>query len=486
MKLEDFFEFGKNEPINRIAYTNADAEYKMLVMKHMQEIGMKLKMDECGNICGVLGEGKPITVMGSHTDSVSNGGQYDGPVGVISALMAINDTLKGKNIKGTMILSIYACEESTRFKQACIGSRYLAGELSKEDFLKIATKHKDEVLLMNDMSDSSNIECGMEYTDNEDVLLIDAISYFRKYIEENKSKYGIKDIDYVDKIFDPNTVDSCLEMHIEQYEILQNSGNQIGIVNSIVAPLRGDIEVLGKSGHSGSTPMDKRIDAVRAASKFIEKVSELAEKPNSGFRVTFPKFQTNTWGANQIQNRVELFMDMRQQTPLTAKKSIDTVYEKLKKVAEKTKVNFEFRVGTEENPTKTDERINKKIQEICEENDIKSVVMPSWAGHDTAHLKNSALLFIPSTGGSHNKDENTTKQDIETGISVYSKYLEERVLGKQGFVEKVDINYDYIETIKKHDKLESIVRKTDEDNKYMSMRRQNQEKLRKAVEDMNR
>lgn len=461
MKLEDFFEFGKNEPINRIAYTNADAEYKMLVMKHMQEMGMKLKMDECGNICGVLGEGKPITVMGSHTDSVSNGGQYDGPVGVISALMAINDTLKGKNIKGTMILSIYACEESTRFKQACIGSRYLAGELSKEDFLKIST-------------------------DNEDILLIDAISDFRKYIEENKSKYSIGDIDYVDKIFDPNTVDSCLEMHIEQYEILQNSDKQIGIVNSIVAPLRGDIEVLGKSGHSGSTPMDKRADAVRAASKFIEKVSELAEKPNSGFRVTFPKFQTNVWGANQIQNRVELFMDMRQQTPLTAKKSIDTVYEKLKKVAEKTKVNFEFRVGTEENPTKTDERINKKIQEICEENDIKSVVMPSWAGHDTAHLKNSALLFIPSTGGSHNKDENTTKQDIETGISVYSKYLEERVLGKQGFVEKVDINYDYIETIKKHDKLESIVRKTDENNKYMNMRRQNQEKLRKAVEDMNR
>lgn len=461
MKLEDFFEFGKNEPINRIAYTNADAEYKMLVMKHMQEIGMKLKMDECGNICGVLGEGKPVTVMGSHTDSVLNGGQYDGPVGVISALMAINDTLKGKNINGTMILSIYACEESTRFKQACIGSRYLAGELSKEDFLTIST-------------------------DNEDVLLIDAISDFRKYIEENKSKYGIGDIDYVDKIFDPNTVDSCLEMHIEQYEILQNSGKQIGIVNSIVAPLRGDIEVLGKSGHSGSTPMDKRIDAVRAASKFIEKVSELAEKPNSGFRVTFPKFQTNAWGANQIQNRVELFMDMRQQTPLNAKKSIDTVYEKLKKVAEKTKVNFEFRVGTAENPTKTDERINKKIQEICEENDIKSVVMPSWAGHDTAHLKNSALLFIPSTGGSHNKDENTTKQDIETGISVYSKYLEERVLEKQGFVEKVDINYDYIETIKNHDKLKSIVTKMDEDNKYMNMRRQNQGKLRKAVEDINR
>lgn len=461
MKLEDFFEFGKNEPINRIAYTNVDAEYKMLVMKHMQEIGMKLRMDECGNICGVLGEGKPVTVMGSHTDSVLNGGQYDGPVGVISALMAINDTLKGKNINGTMILSIYACEESTRFKQACIGSRYLAGELSKEDFLTIST-------------------------DNEDVLLIDAISDFRKYIEENKSKYGIGDIDYVDKIFDPNTVDSCLEMHIEQYEILQNSGKQIGIVNSIVAPLRGDIEVLGKSGHSGSTPMDKRIDAVRAASKFIEKVSELAEKPNSGFRVTFPKFQTNAWGANQIQNRVELFMDMRQQTPLNAKKSIDTVYEKLKKVAEKTKVNFEFRVGTAENPTKTDERINKKIQEICEENDIKSVVMPSWAGHDTAHLKNSALLFIPSTGGSHNKDENTTKQDIETGISVYSKYLEERVLEKQGFVEKVDINYDYIETIKNHDKLKSIVTKMDEDNKYMNMRRQNQGKLRKAVEDINR
>lgn len=420
MELEEFFKFGKNEPINRLAYTKADADYKLLIMQKMQEMNMKIFIDKCGNIAGIRGEGKkPYIVLGSHTDSVPNGGQYDGPVGVVSALMAANNFLQNNsNVNGTLVLAIYACEESSRFKQACIGSRYLSGELKQEDFLRIS--------------------------DENGILLIDAIEDFRQYIEENRDKYGIGNIEYVNKIFSPNKIDAALEMHIEQYQIMHRAKKQIGIVNSIVSPVRGTIEVFGKRGHSGTTPMNERRDAVRAAAQFIEQINKLAEKPNSNFRVTFPKFETPEWSANVIQDKVNLFMDIRQQIPLNAKETIDMVYNELKRIATKSKVNFSFKVESSENPTKTDEKINKQLEDICIDKEIDYTIIPAWAGHDTAHLNNSTLVFIPSTGGSHNKEENAVKENIETAIELYSEYLKERLQEKNSFVEKVDIDYSSI------------------------------------------
>ena len=89
VNLEDFFEFGVNNPINRLAYTDADIEYKVKIIKKMQELGMDISIDNVGNICGTMklgnGNGRALAI-GSHTDSVYNGGQYDGQVGVIKGL----------------------------------------------------------------------------------------------------------------------------------------------------------------------------------------------------------------------------------------------------------------------------------------------------------------------------------------------------------------------------------------------------------------
>lgn len=102
VKLEDFFDFNSQEPINRLAYTEADLEYKVKVIKKMQELGMKITIDKAGNICGTiaLGENPTKTIaIGSHTDSVYNGGQYDGPVGVISALQTAEKIIERKDSK---------------------------------------------------------------------------------------------------------------------------------------------------------------------------------------------------------------------------------------------------------------------------------------------------------------------------------------------------------------------------------------------------
>lgn len=102
VKLDDFFEFGEKIPINRLAFTEDDIKYKLQVIKMMKKLGMTVTMDKIGNICGEMklgnGQGKTIAI-GSHTDSVYDGGQYDGPVGVISGLKVAESAKRRKRIK---------------------------------------------------------------------------------------------------------------------------------------------------------------------------------------------------------------------------------------------------------------------------------------------------------------------------------------------------------------------------------------------------
>ena len=158
INLDDFFEFGNQAPINRIAYTEEDAKYKLKCIKAMQDLGMEISIDYAGNICGTLkgdmANGRTF-VMGSHTDSVFDGGQFDGPVGVYMALKTV-EQIKASNQKrfGNIKVVIFSCEESSRFSKACIGSQYLSGKLSLEQlanlkdrdgkkFLDVRKEYKD-------------------------------------------------------------------------------------------------------------------------------------------------------------------------------------------------------------------------------------------------------------------------------------------------------------------------------------------------------
>lgn len=135
INIENFFDFDNHTPVNRIAYSEEDAKYKLMCMKAMQDLGMKISIDNAGNIVGEFpanySKDKNL-VMGSHTDSVTNGGQFDGPVGVYMALKAAEDFKKSHSKQyGNLKTIIYACEESTRFSTTCIGSYYLNGNFQK-------------------------------------------------------------------------------------------------------------------------------------------------------------------------------------------------------------------------------------------------------------------------------------------------------------------------------------------------------------------
>ena len=138
--IHDFFDIDENgipvkKPINRNAFTKEDVAYKIKVIKAMQDLGMEVTIDAIGNICGTF-PGKLRTdksnIAGSHTDSVDNGGQFDGPLGVYAALKATENLVKNGKNKTNLInhkVIVYACEESTRFQgKACLGSKFLRGD----------------------------------------------------------------------------------------------------------------------------------------------------------------------------------------------------------------------------------------------------------------------------------------------------------------------------------------------------------------------
>lgn len=522
INIDNFFNFDNHEPVNRIAYSEEDAKYKLMCIKAMQDLGMKILIDNAGNIVGEFpanySKDKNL-VIGSHTDSVTNGGQFDGPVGVYTALKAAEDFKKSNNKQyGNLKTIIYACEESTRFSTACIGSYYLNGSFSEEYLSTL--------------------------TDKQGISFNDAVSEYKGYIFSHLTEYGIdlSNISLVDKVVTPSEISEALEAHIEQSEILSDNSKSIGIIDSIGKPIRGNITIhgqnsivtsariideltklakqsksktdeeairitipkfntldsnenqkavtgnmflisaTGENNHSGATPMNARRDSVLGLSKLVLGLDDF-QKGHPEAKIDFLGTVTPKWGANQIQDKTyliikvepetynpivqayaedfgeqnnisfemlplsktvvpeeltsELFVDIRQQYPVTPEATKSRVFDILKDIQEKhssSTDNIYFKVTSEGEPIKTSSELLENVKEICEEKDYPCQIMHSWPGHDLACIldPNSTtgkriLFFIPSQGGSHNPKETTTREAIEIGSDVFTTLTSQRM-----------------------------------------------------------
>lgn len=419
MQLEEFFDFASNEAYNRLAYTEEDTKYKIKVIEEMKRLGMTVTRDRAGNYCGTMAIGKnpqKTLVIGSHTDSVYNGGQYDGPVGVIAGLQVVENLKKQKKLNGIVKVAIYACEESSRFGNACIGSKYLNGNIKVGEFEKI--------------QDQKALERG------EIITLKDAIECETAYLKEK-----IKGIEEVDKIFDEQEIDYSLEAHIEQYQILDKKCRkenklQIGIVNSIGSAVRVRYEVLGEAGHTGSTPMKKRKNAVDATCYIGRKVKKLGKQYEKEGLGRASQVEINTinhnGSFNQLSARAEGLIDFRLLGENTPETVLEHFRKIIKKAEKKTKTKINETIVSKGNPIITSQEMNEKIAKICDKEGVGYLDMPSYAGQDTGYIpaKQKTMIFIPSTGGSHNKEEKTEKRHIEASIMVLTQITQELIKEK--------------------------------------------------------
>ena len=390
-------EFGalKGGGLTRLAFSKEDLEARKFLINLIEKNGFKLKIDNVGNIYAIYDEGceadaKPVCV-GSHIDSVPNGGFYDGTLGVMAgleSLMAIKEA--GIKLKRPLWLINFSCEESSRFKTATIGSKIISGKLGLQRLHEL----KDE----------------------------DGISLF-----EAMSAAGFKPQNLDEAILKENSLHAYLELHIEQGPVLERSGISDGVVSGIAAPIRFEITIQGKADHSGATPMNMRSDALLAASHIIIAANKFAKNKKTAV-ATVGYVHAKPGVLNVVPGEARLGVDLRD----IDKASLEELNLELRnfvgELSHELKFSYEIRELSSDEPVKLSEHAINLLEDEAKKLGIKTLTLPSGAGHDAMNLTKLAssvgMLFIPCVDGvSHNVKEAINFKDAVVATKILTNAL---------------------------------------------------------------
>lgn len=371
----------------RLTYSQEDLKTRKYIKEKMKELGLEVREDGLGNIFGKL-EGTlkdvPSVLIGSHFDSVPNGGAYDGPAGVVTAL-EVAALFVENQLKPKYPLEVVALieEEGARFAGGLMGSRGMIGTLSEEEFY--ALKDKEEISTVDAMK-----AIGLDPT--------------------------------LPKIRDPKTMKAFLELHIEQGPFLEERNIPVGIVDAIVGLTQLEVTVEGKAGHAGTTPMDRRADALVVAAGIIAELPSLAVEEGEGTVITTGRLNVYPNGANVIPDRVVFSIDIRS----GKEEHVQNVIKKVKDLLNLNSKNG-IEISVEQSlymePKMLNEDIREMIKEACKDLNLDYLSMNSGAGHDAMVLSDVTdvgLIFIPSKDGlSHCPEEWSDARHIANGVQIY-------------------------------------------------------------------
>lgn len=382
--------------ITRIAYSNDEQTCTHNFIHLCNSENLKIRLDAAGNVIARR-EGKvpglaPV-MMGSHLDTVYQGGKYDGAVGVTAALEVIT-RLNEKGIETDHPIEIisFACEESARFGVSTVGSKAMAGLIEKEKY--------------RDLTDREGIT--MERAFSLCALDFDSI--------DEASRVG-------------EDIKAFIELHVEQGPILIKDDSKIGIVTGIAAPARYTVKIAGTPSHSGTTPMNMRSDAFLGASELALQLEEAAKAEiEHGTVATVGVVDIEAGAMNVVPGAVEMKVDIRSTSLDSRRRVVEALHEAVKGIEEKRDLQIVLDELSAEEPVLLSKEMNETLEEICQKKGLSYKFMPSGAGHDAMNMTRlcpTTMIFIPSVDGlSHHPNEYTDMDDIMIGIDV----LEEAVI----------------------------------------------------------
>ena len=380
--------------INRLAFTDADWAGRQYIVDRMIDAGLTVEADGFGNVIGYKA-GKnpdlPVVMVGSHTDSVPNGGNYDGVVGVLSAIEAVR-SMTEDNVEHDHTITVvdFMCEESSRFGAATLGSKAMRGELTLDDLQRLVDKK--------------------------------GISIYEALQSRNLNPDGIETIEYT------RPVKAFIEIHIEQGKVLEHEQKKIGIVTGIAAPERFYVTIRGNADHSGATPMKLRHDALCGASKIILGIEEIAsmqeEPPVVG---TVGVVEVIPGAMNVIPGAVKLGVDIRSISKVARDSVVTLIKEFIDVICEKRGLSYTIEPIAQDHPVAMHPAMIREIEGAVKAVDVEYMTMPSGAGHDAMHWADvvpTGMIFIPCREGiSHNPAEFADLADIITGAKVLDTVL---------------------------------------------------------------
>ncbi|MFQ5631061.1 MAG: Zn-dependent hydrolase, partial [bacterium] len=347
-------EFGKNPQggVSRVAFSQADVDGRKYIISLMEQAGLQVRIDAGGNIIGRR-EGKnaklPPILFGSHIDSVPEGGNYDGDVGVISAIECAQ-VLHENSIETEHPLEVIVFSDE---EGGLVGSRTLVGTLS-EDALQVASHS------------GHTIREGVEIIGGDPDKL-----------EQAKREKG--------------SIKAYIELHIEQGSILDEENIDIGVVEGIVGIKWWDVTFEGVANHAGTTPMNRRRDALVSAAEFILAVNRIGKNTPGRQVATVGRVKAWPGAPNVIPGKVITSLEIRD---LSAAK-MDSIFAMVETAAAEiskknaTPISFAL-LDVTAIPAPTDVRVRKIIAEAAKALGLSYKMMPSGAGHDAQEVAHIA------------------------------------------------------------------------------------------------
>lgn len=367
---------------SRPVFSDAETELRSWFIEQAGRRGLDVGTDENGIIWAwwdtATGTRRDAVVTGSHLDSVPGGGEYDGPLGVASALVAV-DILKSRGVRPVrpLAIAVFPEEEGSRFGVACLGSRLLTGALDP-----------DKARNLKDIDGNTYAEVAA--ANGQDPRCIGA-DY------KTLRQLGL-----------------FVELHVEQGRGLIDLGQPVAIGSSILGHGRWKLSVSGQGNHAGTTLMKDRKDPMIAAAKIMVGIRDTAAKYRDA-RATVGRLQPVPGGTNVIASRVDLWIDVRHPRDEVTAALVESIHLNAQVMAAEENCTVTFGVESLSPTVHFDTGLRDELQALLP----GAPVLDTGAGHDAgvlaAHIPTAMLFVRNPTGISHSPEELVEDDDAEAG-----------------------------------------------------------------------
>jgi N-carbamoyl-L-amino-acid hydrolase len=376
----------------RFSWTPADAACRAWFSGQAERRGLAVETDNNGNLWAWWGPKRPgAVVTGSHLDSVPDGGAFDGPLGVVSALAAV-DLLKDKTFspERSVVLAAFTEEEGARFGVPCLGSRLLTGAVDP-DAARVLTD--DAGTTLADAMIAAGHDPG--FLGSRDDLL-DGIGVF-------------------------------VELHVEQGRALAPQGAALGLAEAIWPHGRWRFDFGGRADHAGTAQLADRRDPMLPYAATVLVARHAAAE--NGAVATFGKVIVEPNGTNAVPSAVRAWLDARAGDEETVARTVTTIRSASESFCEEYGVTLSVRQESFTPVVRFDEALRDRIAAALAAAGINAPVLPTGAGHDAGVLAArvpTAMLFVRNpTGISHSPAEHADLADCETGVRALAAVLED-------------------------------------------------------------
>jgi allantoate deiminase len=370
--------------LTRTLLSPATKRVHELLTGWMREAGLTVRLDAIGNLIGRKpGRTERVFAIGSHIDTVPDAGKYDGVLGVLIGLAALQ-SLKERPFHSTAELLAFSEEEGVRFHTPYLGSRAVCGRLAPDS---------------------------LELTDANGINIRQAIcDYGLDVAEIPRARYAIgQPVGY-------------FEVHIEQGPVLDSLDASLGVVTAIVGQSRLAIRFVGRAGHAGTQPMELRRDALAAAAEFVCEVEGIA-RSTEGARATVGKFVVAPGAPNVVPGEVSLNLDVRHESDGVRRQIVDQLLRQCRDIAGRRQLSVSIEPTLDEAAVMCDPAMSERLAAAA---NIQHRLV-SGAGHDAVVMATRcpvAMLFVRSPGGiSHHPDESVRRDDVRTALDAVIRFL---------------------------------------------------------------